>query len=272
MTKYDDDKIEAALRAVLRPLAELMITSGATLSSATELLKQALYDAAQARADKPVSDSQVSLLTGLHRKDVRRFREAVTGKAHSSFENASTRVIALWSGDPDYLDGTGVPLSLPRSSDSGPSFDGLVHQLRLDLAPGTVLLHLSDLGFVAQQPDGRLSLKTSAYVPLAGRPEMLTAFEKNISAHLTAAVENLGGETLRPHFERSSHFNRLSAESAAALDALARQMAEDQLVMFNVEAGRLQRQDMTEIGSTHRISFGSYVIDRDQAKEGKDRS
>ena len=272
MTKYDDEKIRDALRAVLCPLAELMITTGVTLSSATELLKQALYDAAHTRADGPVSDSQVSLLTGLHRKDVRRFREAATSTARGSFENASTRVIALWRGDPAYLDDGGAPLFLPRSSDTGPSFDGLVQQLRLDLAPGTVLLHLAEQGLVAQEADGTLSLKASAYVPLAGSPEMLTAFEKGISAHLAAAVENLRGANPRPHFERSSHFNRLSAESAETLDALARQLAEDHLAQFNAEAGRLQRQDMSKPTSSHRISFGSYVIDRDQAEEAKDRS
>ncbi len=269
MTKYDDDNVRAALRAVLQPLADLMISSGVTLSSATELLKHGLFDAAQKRSSTPVSDSQVSLLTGLHRKDVRRFRVADAETTRSSFSNASARLIALWNSDPAYLDSNGSPLPLPRSTETGPSFDGLVQQLRLDLAPGTVLLHLVDMKLVVQEPDGRLTLRANAYVPLAGRPEMLAAFEKNISAHLRAAVENLTGDGARPHFERSSHFNRLSEESAGALEALARQLAEDQLAKFNIEASRLQKQDMAETTSTHRVSFGSYIVDRDQAEEAK---
>lgn len=267
LAEYDDDTVKSALRAVLRPLAELMIESGITLSSATELLKQVLFDAAQGRGDGPVSDSRISLLTGLHRKDVRRFREAGDGPERASFANASARVIALWNGDADYLDGDGKPMPLPRSAGRGPSFDGLVQRLRLDLAPGTILLHLTAMGLVEQAPDGVLTLRATAYVPLAGSREMLAAFEKNIAAHLGAAVENLTGQAQPRHFERASHFNRLSAASAAALEALARQLAEDHLTAFNAEAGKRQQEDMADPASTHRVSFGSYIVDRDQVKK-----
>ena len=269
MASYDDGAVRSVLRAVLRPLAELMISSGITLSSATELLKQVLFDAARNRSDGPITDSQVSLLTGLHRKDVRRFREAGQGPARASYANASARLIALWNSDPRFLDDDGKAVALPRSAETGQSFDGLVQLLKIDLAPGTMLLHLTNMGLVKQGPDGRLTLLASAYVPLAGNREMLAAFEKNITSHLGAAVENLTGKAPRPHFERSSHFNRLSAESAAALEALARHLAEEHLAKFNAEAGRRQRQDMATPSSTHRISFGSYIVDRDQAEEDK---
>lgn len=268
LAKYDEDKIRAALRAVLRPLADLMISGGITLSSATELLKQVLFDAAQARGDGRVSDSQVSLLTGLHRKDVRRFREAQDTTERASFATASARLITHWATDPVYRGADGAPVALPRSAETGPSFDGLVQQLRFDLAPGTILLHLTEMGLVDQRPDGRLSLRTTAYVPLAGSAEMLAAFEKNISAHLTAAVENLTSSG-QPHFERAAHFNKLSAASAQALETLARQLAEEQLAAFNAEARRLQQQDMTAPSSTHRVSFGSYVVDRDHSSKDK---
>ncbi|MEM1431379.1 MAG: DUF6502 family protein [Pseudomonadota bacterium] len=267
MASYDDDTVKSALRAVLRPLAELMISSGITLSSATELLKQVLFDAAQNRKGGSTSDSQVSLLTGLHRKDVRRFREAGAGPARASFANASARLIALWASDPAFLDEAGQPRPLPRSAEEGPSFDRLVQLLKVDLAPGTMLTHLKDIGLIEQRPDGAIRLLSSAYVPLAGSREMLAAFEKNIAAHFGAAVDNLTGESSPPHFERASHYNRLSEESAARLEALARQLAEESFATFNAEASRLQRQDMADPASTHRVSFGSYVVDRDQAQK-----
>lgn len=245
-----------------------MIVSGITLSSATELLKQVLFDAANERGAGGVSDSRVSLLTGLHRKDVRRFREASDSLARPSFATASARLINHWSSDPAYLDDAGAPRRLPRTAETGPSFDGLVQHLRFDLAPGTILRHLTDLDLVRQADEGGLSLQASAYLPRAGSQEMLAAFEKNITAHLQATVANLTEES-PPYFERASHFNRLSAESAAALNALARRLAEDQLAAFNAEARRLQQQDMTIPSSRHRVSFGSYVVDRDQTKEGK---
>lgn len=267
---YDDNTMKSALRAVLRPLAELMISSGMTLSTATELLKQVLFDTAQRREDGQISDSQVSLLTGLHRKDVRRFREADSQLERASFANASARLIALWQNESGFQDTDGQPLPLPRTDDGGISFDSLAQRLKGDLAPGTILLHLTKMQMVKQTEDGLLHLMTTAYLPLAGSKEMLAAFEKNMASHLGAAVENLTANDDRPHLERASHFNRLSKESANILDALARQLAEESLATFNKEAARLQQQDMSDPTSTHRVSFGNYAVMRDQSK--KDRS
>lgn len=266
MTTYKSDRVRSALRAVLNPLADLMIKSGITFSSATELLKQVLYDAAQGGQERPMSDSQISLLTGLHRKDVRRFREAGEKRARPSFASAAARVIDAWSQDPAFQH-QGAPAPLPRASEEGVSFDGLVQSLRLDLAPGTILLHLTDLDLVRFGKDGSLVLVSDAYLPLAGSEEMLVAFEKNIAAHLGASVENIT-QDFSPNFERASHFNRLSPASAEALEKLARSLAADQLAAFNAEARRLQTQDKDALDANQRISFGTYVLARDPSKKG----
>ncbi len=270
MARYDNDRVRAALRAIFRPLADLMISSGITLASATELLKQVLFDEAHQRLDGPASDSQIALLTGLHRKDVRRLREAGAEPSRASFAPAAARLIARWTSDAAYLDAGGAPKALPRASDDGPSFDGLVRELRLDIAPGTILQHLLKTDHVTETVDARLVLNARAYLPLAGSEEMLAAFEKNILAHLHAAVDNLTHDTPQ-HFERASHFNKLSAESAHALEELARRLAEDQLAAFNAEAHRLQQRDKAHANSTHRISLGSFVIRQDQSPRGTDQ-
>ena len=67
-----------ALAQVLRPLARLMIGHGLQLMPMMELLKKALVEEAQASfglSDKANSDTRVALLTGVHRKDVKRLRE-----------------------------------------------------------------------------------------------------------------------------------------------------------------------------------------------------
>ena len=253
----------------MRPLADLMISGGVTLSAASELLKEALFDAArETGGPKPPSDSRISLLTGLHRKDVRRFREAAPPPARPSFANAASRLIALWAADPEYQDEAGRPAVLPATADAGPSFESLVARARADLAPGTIRAHLQELGLIEETTDG-LRLLGAAYVPNVGSAEMLAAFEKNLTAHLQAAVDNLTGRATQPHFERAAHYNRLTAESAKALDALARRLAEEQLAAFVAEAHRLQQQDLSDPEATRRVSFGSFVYDRDAATPAK---
>ena len=66
-----------AIGLVLQPLARLMIDHGLQLPSLVELLKTALVQeavAAYGLADKGSSDTRIALLTGVHRKDVRRLR------------------------------------------------------------------------------------------------------------------------------------------------------------------------------------------------------
>ena len=69
-----------ALRSVMRPLVRLMLRKGVTFSSFVNLLKEVFVEVAERefRLDgKPPSDSRINLLTGVHRKDVRRLRSQV---------------------------------------------------------------------------------------------------------------------------------------------------------------------------------------------------
>src|SRR5665647_545534 len=73
-----------AIAVVLQPLARLMIDQGLQLPSMLELLKKALVNEAASAfglADKGSSDTRIALLTGVHRKDVKRLREAPAAQA-----------------------------------------------------------------------------------------------------------------------------------------------------------------------------------------------
>ena len=66
-----------AIRQLLAPLARLMIRHGITMPAIIEVLKQVLVSVAEKDfpvAGKSTTDSRVSVLTGVHRKDVKRLR------------------------------------------------------------------------------------------------------------------------------------------------------------------------------------------------------
>ncbi|MEZ0198432.1 DUF6502 family protein, partial [Pseudomonas qingdaonensis] len=67
----------SALRRVMRPLVRLMLRKGVTYTMFTDLLKEVFVDVAHREFrlnDTAPTDSRISLLTGVHRKDVRRLR------------------------------------------------------------------------------------------------------------------------------------------------------------------------------------------------------
>jgi hypothetical protein len=68
---------QTALMRMLRPIVKLMIHLGLPLQSFVEVLKATYVEVAErhfAEDGRPLTDSQVSVLTGVHRKDVRRLR------------------------------------------------------------------------------------------------------------------------------------------------------------------------------------------------------
>src|SRR5438552_3265269 len=67
-----------ALARVLRPLARLLIAGGVPIQAASESLKRAYVEAAHRHfGDEAATDSRLSLLTGINRKEVRRLTTPV---------------------------------------------------------------------------------------------------------------------------------------------------------------------------------------------------
>ena len=72
-----------ALRKVLRPLVHLMLSRGITYPYLSDMLKGLFVEVADRDFrldDKPPTDSRISLISGVHRKDVSRLRQLLHGE------------------------------------------------------------------------------------------------------------------------------------------------------------------------------------------------
>ena len=70
-------KLIQALRYLLEPMVRLLLNYGMGYPAFAELMKRVYVDVADkhfALQDKPQTDSRISLLSGVHRKDVKRLR------------------------------------------------------------------------------------------------------------------------------------------------------------------------------------------------------
>jgi len=106
-----------AVRKVLRPLVRLLISFRITFPQLSEILKSVYVEVANENfrlPDKAQTDTRLSLLTGVHRKDIKRLRNQVTtDQTTPSNVDISTRVIARWIGEAEYLDDNKQPLVIP---------------------------------------------------------------------------------------------------------------------------------------------------------------
>lgn len=261
-TPPEGASLHAPLARLLRPLVRLMVARGITFPALADLLRELYVNVAEhdfALPGKEQTDSRVSLLTGIHRKEVRRLRGAgAPVSVVPAAVSRTSRIVARWLADSAFTDASGQPLPLPRNAEGGaPSFETLVTGVTRDLRPRAVLDEWLDRGLAVIDAQDRIVLAQAAYVPRGdGEAEpLLYYFGRNLHDHIAASVANIVGPTPR-FLERAVHYDGLSAELAQRLEARARELAMEALQQANREA---HAACATDPGGDHRWNFGLYV-------------
>jgi hypothetical protein len=262
-----------AVAQVLRPLARLMIDHSLQLPAMLELLKKALVDEAGhsfALQDKGSSDSRIALLTGVHRKDVKRLRaEADYAQDSPPLMSLGAMVVARWISDPRFLSADQSPRPLARTPKRGnpgePDFTDLVSEISRDVGARAVLDELQRLGVVELREDGYARLRASAFLPQERLSESFHFLATNVSDHLATAVHNLA--PMRhdgPLLEQSAFADDLSQEQAQQLQERARQLWAGVLKQFLQTATVAWERSANAPGPRHKIRFGVYFHDSEQ--------
>ena len=252
-----------AVAWLCRPLVRLLIEKGIGYPQLRDLLKRLYVEVADAsfRLDgKPPTDSRIHILTGLHRKDIRRLRSGEAGDADTAARTSTlgAAIVSRWLGLPDYRDADGRPRCLPRSSDAGsPAFDTLVAEVSKDVRPRAILDELLRQGVVTLDDSGAICLQQSAFVPAADFGEQAFFMGRNVHDHLASCVHNLLSPDA-PMLERSVYFAHLSEDSVQRLRELAEERARALLTTLNEQGLALQKADAGKPDAVHRIRFGCY--------------
>jgi hypothetical protein len=265
---------EQAIAEVLRPLARLMIDHGVQLPSLVDMLKKALVEQAELAyglADKGSSDTRISLLTGVHRKDVKRLRQVTdTVPPASPIMPIASSVVARWISEPRFLHADQTPRQLARTPTRGnvgePDFTTLVAEVSRDVGARAVLDELVRLGVVESREDGFVALKSNSFVPKEGLRESFHFLGTNVGEHLAAAVHNLRPAQSEPFMLEQSAFSEdLSATQADLLQQRARQLWTNALQQFLQSATVAWQRSEGDAGLKHRVRFGVYFHDKVQA-------
>jgi hypothetical protein len=268
---------------VLRPVVRLLVANGVTYPVLAAALKRVFLDAARqelGRRGMAQTDSAVSLLCGVHRRDVRTLSEppepdpasgagAVPAAPASSGLNPklglAAQVVAQWMHAPAFVDRKRRPRALQRGAgiERGVSFDSLVASVSSDVRPRAVLDELLRLGVVHEDAQG-IHLAGDGFAPRQGFDEMSTLFAANLADHVAAAAANLQGEG---HFlEQAVFVDQISATSAALLQKVSVQAW--QQAFKTVMAQAQERYDgdaaLPAEQHQHRARFGVYFYSEPQ--------
>ena len=253
-------RLQAPLARLVRPLVRLLVRAGITFPALCDLLRELYVNVAEydfALPGKSQTDSRVSLLTGIHRKEVARLRGAgAPVSTVPAIVSRTSRILSRWTASAEFTDAEGRPLPLARAeSDGSPSFEGLVGSVTRDLRPRAVLDEWLDRRLVVLDAAERVVLTDTAFVPQGGSDQQLYYFGRNLHDHVAAAVSNVLGE--EPRFtERAVHYDGLSEDLALRLEGSSKLVANEALQALNRQATAACD---TDPGGRWRWNFGVYV-------------
>ncbi|AEM47163.1 conserved protein of unknown function [Acidithiobacillus ferrivorans] len=257
--------LKTAVLAILRPLIRYLIGQGWTYGALADALKMVyVAEAGQhygEAAGRPLTDSRISLLTGIHRKEVKRLRLLLEEHGERPMlrhgANIAAQVVAAWVSMAEYTDPAGQPRPLPLRSEASPSFEGLARRVKADMRPRAILDELGRVG-VTQEQEGVVHLLRVAYI--SDLPEDQVAFlGENVGDHLRSAVHNLeGGE---PFLERALYFDALPA---AVLEEARPEIYRMSERLLREAHQRLNAAESPE-GPQRRLRLGVYYYEEDAA-------
>jgi len=274
------DALLRPVRRLLRPLVRLLIQGGVTFPVLADLLRGLYVEvAAHELLNHPraQTDSRISLLTGIHRKEIRRWRAAThESEAVPPVITRTSQIMARWLRHAEYIDAEGRPRPLPRlpRPEGGPSFESLVQSVTSDVRPRAVLDDWLNHGIVTVDAADQVMLDTAAFVPRPGSGEQLFYFGRNLHDHLSAAAANVTAAGPAPFVERAAHYDDLSPATVARLEAMGRDAAQRLLSEFNGQALDLLDANDRELASApqtprRRLNLGIYLfVDNDSTGEG----
>lgn len=253
---------------MLAPLVRWLLVQGIPLGALVRTLRGVYLDEAYrdlSQRDRRVTDSALSVLTGIHRKEVRAYMEAhhePSGPLPVLTRLAPTPAAALftqWITDPAYRTPDGaLQRTLPRHGPT-PSFEALAREASRDVHPRTLLEELERLALVEVQPD-QVHLLSDRFVSPVHDPAAIRTMAVNVADHLATAVHNLRADSpAQRRLEQSVFADGLSAESAAHLGEVARALWDTALQGMVREARACIAQDVEQhVAQDTRMRFGIY--------------
>lgn len=156
-----NDTAKRSIVNIMTPLTTWLLKSGIGFPEFSQTLKSIFYTQAIKELnhlEQKQTDSSISLLSGLTRRDVSDFKksEVIHDHISSSPMNISAKVITLWIQK-------GWPKRIPFSGDSL-SFEALAKEVSQDKRPRAILTELQRLNLVSDISD-LIYLNTDSFTP-----------------------------------------------------------------------------------------------------------
>jgi hypothetical protein len=249
-----------------------MIRHNVPLATFVDLLRHVYVVVAKeelALPGKKLSDSRISVVTGIPRKDIKRYSEEpeLNDAEVATEHNRAARVLTGWIHDKNFHDSaTGKPLDLPMEADGeAPSFYLLVQRFSGGVPPRAVLDELLRIQAVRRLDDGELRLVTFGYVPSSDALEQVRVMSEEISDFLKSVDHNIKSPLEESFLQLSVRCDNLPEEVMSNLRAMSGDKGRAMLQDMAEEMSKVDRDQNDRVFGTgrQRAVLGVYYYQED---------
>ncbi len=260
-----------SMRRLLRPIVRQLIAYGIPYQSFDAIVREVFLDVAEEEFPLPYkrqTDSRLSLMTGLNRKEIAHLRGRKSSGAESTpaEDTTLTHVIGRWMAGPPYAtpDGHARRIAYESSHQRKPSFANLVHEVGPDVPVRSVLDELMRIGAVELLPDGDVGLRTEAHIPPAAAEGKLALLGSDPGELFRTIVHNIEHPDA-PRLQRKVVYDNVGDEALAALNAEARRLGEELMRRANALLSSYDRDRNRNApgGKRTRVVLGTYYFEEE---------
>jgi hypothetical protein len=282
MSKPMSHVFQQAIIRLLRPIVRLMIRQNIPLAQFVDLLKHVYVSIAKeelALPSKKLSDSRISVVTGIPRKDIKKYGHSpeVSDQDMAKSHNRAARVLTGWIQDQRYhhpKDHKPMDLDIELGDNEGPSFAQLVKTYSGGVPHKAVLDELMRIKAVVLSAEGQVRLVSYGYVPSTDDLQQMAVMSEEISDFLKCIEHNTTHAVEDSFLQLSARCDNLPAEIMNDIKNLGTDSGTKLLQEFVSFMSSYDRDQNDKVfgSGRHKAVLGVYYFQQDMSEDADEQA
>jgi len=259
MSTHSTVILEAVMR-LLQPLIRILLRQGISCGTFTELAKRAYVDVAEKEftvAGRKQTTSRISVLTGMHRKEVLRLKllPPIEESGIDEHYNRAARVISGWLRDEAFQDRKGDPDVLPYEGGDH-SFTELVKRYSGDIPTRAVADELLRVNAIEKTQHGELRLTARGYVTSGSEMEKFQILGTDTRDLILTIDHNLIHPPDKALFQRKVMYDNVPLENVEGFQRLAARLGQGVLEQLDAWLAARDKDVNPQVAGNGRARLG----------------
>ena len=241
---------------IMGPLVSWLLKSGVGYSEFSHALKSVFYHEAEKELEylqQKKTDSSISLLSGLNRREVYSFKQRSPEQANNTHSPPSVpaRIVTLWIQKKWHKQ--------IAFSGEDISFETLAKEISQDKHPRAMLQELQRLGLVTELAN-TVILHTESFTPSNSLSDSQKLLSQSAFDHLSCGISNIF-ISKNEYLEQNLQADELTEESLRELKEYSNQLWQEYTQKMLSKALECTQRDEGKVDACHRFSLGIYQYD-----------